>query len=124
MKAVTVTAICIFEGIKDSLTFDVELDSREFINTRQRLTVNGFADGHATWNNDHYSICLFVYDKDKNLAGITWDDRDTMTADILNRRIVVGEYFHLTSAHGTFRYEITTITAIPAQQMTQLPGDR
>lgn len=110
MKAVTVTAVCFFEGIKDSLTFDVELDNEGLINTKKRLAINAFADGHATWNKDHYSICLYVHDETQGLAGIAWSDRDTMTANILGRRLTVGESFNVTGAHGEFHYEITTVT--------------
>ncbi|HDS5593142.1 TPA: hypothetical protein QHU17_004599 [Enterobacter hormaechei subsp. xiangfangensis] len=112
MKFVTITANCISDNSGDFLRFDAELNNKLFISTKQRLNVNGFADGNATWGKIHYSICLSVRDESKGLAGISWDDKDTMTANILNRRIDEGVSFTVSSAHGDFIYQITKVVSM------------
>lgn len=107
-----VTAVSTFRGITDEMVFDAELDESGVINTKRQLVINGFADGRATWNHDHYGICLYVHDEERNLAGIVWDDRDTMTAKILGDKLRVGKSFEVKSAHGDFDYKITAISPV------------
>lgn len=109
MKKVMITAVCTDKGMEDSMGFSAELDEASFINTRRKLDINGFADGYATWNGLYYSICLFEWAGEDDMAGIAWNDCDTMKANLLNRRIEKEQKFTVFSAHGEFTYIITAV---------------